>query len=311
MTNRNKVKAATAASKTPAAKKEFSLIPGEKLTMLYATMLKCRLLDQRVQSLLAQGALRSSYTPSAGQEAAIVGVAIDLLPEDAIGPSHLDLIAGFVQSAPLDKLLGELIAGKNGGPPSQVAGHASLIAAGMALENKRQKNNRIAVSFLDAESIASDCCREALHFAGANRLPILFVSQSGPRAEDVSATHGIPRITVDGNDVVAVYRVACEAITHARKDHGPTLIECTHYPANLHRSAGRNGGRTAAEAVDSTHNDPIHIMEKYLSRKHLFHEEMKAEIVTGFNKKLDAAVDLAVRPLHRSRRKSRAESLHS
>jgi TPP-dependent pyruvate/acetoin dehydrogenase alpha subunit len=64
--------------------------------------------------------------------------------------------------------------------------------------------------------------------------------------------YAFPSISVDGNDVVAVFRVASEAIAHARKGHGPTLIEC---PLE-------NSG------------DPIQNMEKYLIRKGLVDEQL-------------------------------------
>jgi pyruvate dehydrogenase E1 component alpha subunit len=75
---------------------------------------------------------------------------------------------------------------------------------------------------------------------------------------------------VDGNDVVAVYRVATESIAHARKGNGPTLIECMIERSKAH--------------------DPIRKMERYLKRKGLFSREMKFEVINGFTKHLDASI---------------------
>jgi pyruvate dehydrogenase E1 component alpha subunit len=82
-----------------------------------------------------------------------------------------------------------------------------------------------------------------------------------------------PAIAVDGSDAVAVYRVAHEAIAHARMGHGPTLIECL-----------TDGSNPA---------DPILNMEKYLIRKGLFTEELKTEVIGGFSRELDAALEAA------------------
>ncbi len=99
-----------------------------------------------------------------------------------------------------------------------------------------------------------------------NDLPIVFVCQNNMWAESVSLklqtkvqdialkaqAYGFPGITVDGNDVVAVYRVASEAIARARKGAGPTLIECKTYrwygtrrstPASIGPPRKLNAGR--------------------------------------------------------------------
>ena len=125
--------------------------------------------------------------------------------------------------------------------------------------------------------------------AGTNRLPILFVCQAGlsdgpesPKGRDF----GFPGIPVDGSDVVAVYRVATEAITHARKGNGATLIEC------LTTCSG-----------DDAETDPILKMEAYLSRKGLFSEKLKRDVAAGFGRELVAAIEKAApaRPSKRSK----------
>ncbi len=114
-------------------------------------------------------------------------------------------------------------------------------------------------------------------------MPILFVCQpslSNSEAQtgieeiglDAQAC-GLPAITVDGSDVVAVYRVATEAITHARKGNGATLIACT-----------------AFHSDHSPESDPILKMEAYLSRKSLFSAELKREVTGSFTMELDAAI---------------------
>jgi TPP-dependent pyruvate/acetoin dehydrogenase alpha subunit len=143
-----------------------------------------------------------------------------------------------------------------------------------------------------------DLPHEALRFAGAHDLPIIFVCQSDPSAQNIrphSQTDakeievkgapgfpGIPIIPVDGNDVVAVCRVAQEAIARARRGQGPTLIE-----AQICR--WRSDSQQAVGKTD----DPILNMEKYLAAKKLFTPEWKQEIVAAFNRELDAAIAVA------------------
>ncbi len=75
--------------------------------------------------------------------------------------------------------------------------------------------------------------------------------------------------------MVAVYRVSTEAITHARKGNGPTLIECIFEPSEI--------------------RDPLLKMEAYLTRKGLFSEEWKRQVAVAFKRELDNAIEAAVR----------------
>jgi|ERR1035437_1364058 pyruvate dehydrogenase E1 component alpha subunit len=275
---------------TPNGKKSFSLISDEKLISLYTAMLKTRLFEGRAQNLFARGKSPGTSVSATGREAAMVGVALDLLPEDVIGPSPLGILTNFVKGAPLNELLPQLIAGTDNARPTRDMGYGALIAAGAAMVNKSQGNKNIAVSLCSGPSTAS--WLEALRFAGVHNLPILFVSWiSTPaglnrlKAENLC----VPSMTVDGSDVVAVYRVACEAITHARKGNGPTLIECTTH--HLHgRSPIAAGKRRKLEKASGAVSDPILNMEKYLTGKGLFREEIKIEIVSSFSNELDAAI---------------------
>jgi TPP-dependent pyruvate/acetoin dehydrogenase alpha subunit len=90
---------------------------------------------------------------------------------------------------------------------------------------------------------------------------------------------GCPAIPVDGHDVVAVYRVACESIARARGGRGPTVIECRRWQS--------------ADSVHNPDNNPIHNMEKYLTRKGLFTTALRTKIAAGFRRELDAAVSSA------------------
>jgi len=292
-----------------AAKNGFSPISDEKLLTLYATMRRCRLLEERVSALHKPDA--SSFCASHGQEAVAVGAVIDLLPEDTIGPLHGDFIASFIKGMPLDALLREtsgraIKQGKRASAPTHLSypplnivnplltTEAQLnIATGAALANKVKGSGRIAVSFLEAECTAESFWHEAMNFAGTQSLPIVFICQNGlgaeppkrhAKVEDLaqqSSAFGVPGMTVDGNDVVAVYRVAAEAITHARMGHGATLIECAKY-----RLPGK------PESEQETSDDPIVNVEKYLFRKGLFRKEMRLRIDAGFKKKLDAVEKL-------------------
>ena len=265
----------------PAGNHRLPLISNEKLLQLYTAMVKCRIVRQRMGVHFQQG-----VWAGVGQEAAAVGATIDLGPEDTIVPLQGEWIAGFVKGDPQNNLFSR--------PCLQATDpdHAAQLnqAIGAALANKISKNGKIVMALLGDGVVSPSLCRDAFRVAGAQRLPILFVNHGAEpgslstlaAAEQIisqAEVCGLPDITVDGNDVVAVYRVATEAILHARKGSGPTLIECRFDRSEAH--------------------DPILNMENYLIGKGLFRKELKHEVATGFACELDAAIETGTKLLKR------------
>ena len=277
-------------------KKAFSLISDEKLISLYTGMLKCRMLEERAQDLFKRGKLAAGYDSIAGREAAIVGVTIDLLEGDAMVASGHGLLPDFVKGLPTEEVFRRLMSSDGMSHRWPDPGYAALIATGVAMANKSHNDKKVAVTFQRGRSSASGAWKEALAFAGAHRLPILFVDSGTPQTRESAGkaeAHDFPCITADRNDVVAVYRVASEAISHARKGNGPTLIECMTYRLNessstrqgMHPYRRTEGGRSES--------DPLLNMERYLADKGLFGEGLKAGIRAAFTKDLEAAIGKA------------------
>jgi pyruvate dehydrogenase E1 component alpha subunit len=267
---------------TPAVQNGISLVSNRKLLALYSTMLKCRMIEERIRILIEQSRFTGNGCAVAGQEATAAGVAIDLLPEDTVSAFPGDLIPLFIKGLPLVKLFARASGASH---PSLTIDAQIMIATSAAIANKNSKNKRIAVIFCSRECTSHSSWQEALNSAGVHALPVIFISQSSlPSSLDrqTKANRGrlktkacsFPILTVDGNDAVAVYRVACEAIAHARMGDGPTLIECLRWKA----------GDTLLD------DDPLLNMEKYLVGKGLFKEEFKRKIAAGFSRELDAAV---------------------
>jgi TPP-dependent pyruvate/acetoin dehydrogenase alpha subunit len=257
----------------------FSLISSEKLIELYVSMVKCRMIGERAHIYLKKGNICANDDASLGREAIAAGVAIDLLPEDTVASSHRDVMVNFISSVPMDNIFSRLPDGA--AEPS----FAELVkvATGAAVANKIEKNGNIAVVFSGSGFTAPGFLHEALTVAAVQKLPMIFVRHIDSSAEtdsldlqigaeEIAAqVCGVPVMAVDGNDVVAVYRVATEAIVHARKGNGPTLMRCI------------------VECAET--QDPILSMESYLARKGLFSAEMKREVAVGFAKELDAAIE--------------------
>ena len=245
------------------AQEGFTLISDEKLLALYAALLMCRMIGRKM------GARGKQNEASL---AAAVAVAMDLLAGDTLAASRAEAMARLVKSrftngAALQRILAGLSSGR------RLSDAAALKAAlRKTRANKGEKRTPIAVAFCGGPKIAPDEWRKPLRAAAKKRLPILFVASEIPESLDVASfalPRGFPAIVVDRNDVVAMYRVASEAIAHARRGNGPTLILCRPWPLQAH--------------------DPIAIMEKYLASKRLFSARFKAKTMAAFTRQLRQA----------------------
>jgi TPP-dependent pyruvate/acetoin dehydrogenase alpha subunit len=277
----------------------ISLLTKDKLKQLYACMLKCRMVEEHAASMSQEG--RDGSDRRIGHEAIQVATTVDLQSEDTLAPSQRDLATEVMKGMPLQQIAVQVAglrgkAGKTRGatkkgetalnvitPASAVDAQLSL-ATGVALGYKllKRKNVVIALSGNDSSSIA--IWHESLNFAGVHKLPIIYViendasmksSEGVEELEVKTEGYRFPVITVDGSDVVAVYRVASEAISRARNGGGPTLIECI-----AHERVFGNSLRKVA------FKDPLVHMERYLKKRNLWSDEWRQELVREFNREL-------------------------
>jgi TPP-dependent pyruvate/acetoin dehydrogenase alpha subunit len=274
-----------------------SLIDDAKLKQLYASMVQCRLLTEHGRRLRRS---KSLFDASQGQEAIAVGCAIDLRPQDTIVVASHDSIVSLVKGVALSDVVARMYgrpstagwAAQNIiGPSFPIAsGQSELYAAAgkVALASKREENGNVVVAFSSAAATASESWRQALKIAARRSLPIIFVVENNPWAAAQSKngsgnlslrtqTDGLTRITVDGNDVVAVYRVAYESLERVRRGGGAVLIEAK--PYRQHGQVLLNGDR-----------DPLTHMEQYLTAKKLFTARWKNGIAREFSRELGAVV---------------------
>ena len=145
-----------------------------------------------------------------------------------------------------------------------------ILATGAAFAYRAQKPHHVVIAFGDAHALAE--AREALLFAVAHRLPLIYVQQAG-RPEKGNSSGKLKgsqplTIPVDQSDVIAVYRVAHEAIDKARRGVGPTIIQ------SIQSAHQRGNSKNKSVYV----NDPVEYMEKYLRTKSLWSDELKRGI---------------------------------
>src|SRR6185437_900121 len=218
-----------------AGKRGFSLISDEKFRQLYAALLQCEMLDQRLRAV--QG-----YQPWTGREAASAAVSACLRRGDSITPTPRGLLAHSLHSGALALSSVPLSPAKQLAAANQQAAH-----------HKRENKGNVTAVFTPA---AAPSAMSKIFAAAASRsLPVLYILEGATPPEE--ACHGIPVIRVDASDTVALYRVAYESITRAREGGGPTILECAAWPA------------------DPEPADPLQKLEQYLTAKKLFRPHWK------------------------------------
>jgi len=297
----------------------------ELLLGLYRMLVKCRMCDEKARILFRQSKFAGNFYSGVGQEATEVGAAYSLREDDWVAPSHRDWTSNIIKGAPLKYCFAQLFAKSDspdrgrsspahmGYPPLNVITPASTIAAqlnigtGVAFGLKKLKRDSVVVSFFGDGATSFGGFHEALNFAGVHRLPILYVCQNNLWAESVplrlqtalkdlsdrAKAHGFPGVSVDGNDVLAVYEAATKAIARARAGEGPTFIECKTYRWYGHSEIDPAKYRLKEEVEAWKKKDPIPRFEKYLFERKVLAEELKKEVAEQITAEINEAVDFA------------------
>ena len=147
-----------------------------------------------------------------------------------------------------------------------IVGASIPLGAGAALAAQLRGSKQVAVSFFGDGAVNNCAFHEGINLAAIWHLPVIFICENNlyatempfakaTRNTDVSsrgAAYGIPGISIDGNDVVAVFEAAGQAINLARSGGGPTLIECrTYRPLGHFEGDPGTGYRTKQEIAES------------------------------------------------------------
>ncbi len=298
-------------------------INDDDLIKMYRWMVLTRQLDQRVCDVQAQRGIPELQHASIGQEAVGVGACYGLRPDDQVLPSLRTRAAFLVKGISPERIMAAMFGKATGagrgkqtshhfGEPelgvvagSGVVGGSIPVAVGVALACKLKGTDRVTVTFFgDGASNRGDF-HEGLNLAAINKLPIVFVCENNQYALSMAASrhlpipnvavraaaYGMPGITVDGNDVVAVHEVVQEAVARARVGEGPSLVECKTYRWRGHSERDVNQVyRTKEEVEEWKTRCPIkRLRDQLLSRK-VLNERLVEEI----DQEVAATVDRAL-----------------
>ena len=293
---------------------------------LYYYMKLNRMVEQQLTNLYRQGKVVGGLYSSLGQEAISVGCAYALDPEDYLAPMIRNQGAVMVKGFRPRDLFTQYMAratGPTGGrdssshfgdlgrrkvvAPISMLGDLIPVLAGVALAARYLGKKIVTLTWIGDGGSSTGAFHEGLNFAAVQRLPLVVVLENNQWAystpvskqslikdfADKAKAYGIPGVVVDGNDVVAVYGVAKEAVDRARAGHGPTLIEAKTMRMKGHAEHDEASYVPKAVLEEWKKKDPIERYEKFLASKKIMAEAEKREIVARIERELKEDLDFA------------------
>ena len=296
-----------------------SLAPGaeagltdDQLREGFRLMLLSRMFDERAFTLQRQGRL-GTFSPTRGQEATSTGVSLALRPEtDWLVPQYREFPALIRHGWALRDVVLYYRGHPHGWPMPdrllnvQIALAAQLPhATGLAWGLAHQGSDAVVVAFCGDGGSSEGDFHEALNFAGVLNAPVVFVLQNNQWAistpvslqtaasslADRAAGYGIAGRCVDGNDLLAVYATAREAVERARSGGGPTLIEARTFRLGPHNTIDEPSRYVAPERLEEAEREePLIRVRAFMRERGLLSEEDERAQLEEIGHTIDTAV---------------------
>jgi 2-oxoisovalerate dehydrogenase E1 component len=262
----------------------------DTLLSLYRRMVLIRQSEEQLARAHQAGLVHGACHTYVGEEAIAVGVCAHLDEKDTVFSTHRGHGHALAKGVTPHELIAELLGretgcshGRGGSMhlfkpevglmgTSGIVGPCILQATGAGYTYRLLKQPHVGVAFFGDGAVNNGAFHEGLNLATIWDLPVLFICENNEFATEVpfnsvtrntdvaskAQAYGLPGVAVDGNDVLAVYAAATEAVARARAGDGPTLIECRTYRTRPHAEGMRDGGyRTQAEIDAWKARDPI------------------------------------------------------
>lgn len=259
------------------------------LIRLYRQMLLIRQFEERVKYLFLEGVMPGTIHQYQGQEAVAVGVCAALGVDDVITSTHRPHGHALAKGVGVEPLMHELFGkitgccrGKGGSmhvgdlekgmvPAIAIVAAGVPVATGIALSFRMKKESRVAVCFMGDGAVNEGAFHEGVNMGAIWSLPVLYVIENNlysasTRIQDMvkvenlagrASGYGIPGVTVDGNDVLAMYETTVRAIDRARSGGGPTLIEALTYRITGHSRRDPCNYQPEDERRQAVEREPI------------------------------------------------------
>jgi pyruvate dehydrogenase E1 component alpha subunit len=301
-------------------------MPKDRLVEIYKRMLEIRLFEEKVFELYGQNLVPGTRHLYTGEEAVAVGVCSSLRKDDYITSTHRGHGHCIAKGADLKRTMAEILGKKNGyckgkGGSMHIAdfkigmlgatavvGAGLPIAVGAGLSAKLRKTDQVVACFFGEGASNQGTFHESINMASAWSLPVIFVCENnlyamGTRQSrimnienvaDRAVAYGIPGVTVDGNDVLAVLEASQKAVDRARGGGGPTLIECKTYRHKGHSRVDPAKYRPTEEVERWLIKDPLKRFKEALLRNANFSQAEIQEVEKNVAAEIEKAVSFAI-----------------
>lgn len=298
-------------------------LPTELVAEAYRRMRRIRVFEETAKEMAVQGELYGAFHTSTGQEASIVGTCLNLRTSDYMVGTHRSHGHPIGKGAETGPLMAELM-GKSNGINSGFGGSMHLsdfsvgslgetsivgsglpVATGAGLGIKMQGEDKVSLVFFGDGASNEGTFHESLNIASIWDLPVVYLCENNGYGEftathkvvasknigDRAVAYAMPGITVDGQDVDAVYDAVHDAVERARAGEGPSLVETMTYRYENHAvGMPHEKYRTPEEVEDwRTNRDPITLfLERHLGK------DLTQEEVDAIDAEIDEEIEKAV-----------------
>jgi TPP-dependent pyruvate/acetoin dehydrogenase alpha subunit len=293
---------------------------------LYRRMVLIRHFEERVKYLFLEGVMPGTIHQCNGQEATAVGVCSALQPADVITSTHRPHGHALAKGITVHDAMGELFGrttgcckGKGGSmhlgdlakgmvPAIAIVGGGIPVATGIGLAFKMKKEKRVAVCFMGDGATNEGAFHEGVNMGAIWTLPVVYVVENNlygastpvswvvrtKTISERSCIYGIPGLTIDGNDVLAVYGAAKTAVDRARAGGGPTLLELVTYRITGHSRRDPALYQADEEKKKALENEPVGHFAKHLLDGQLANQSRLDQIAEDVDREIEAAVEAAI-----------------
>lgn len=292
---------------------------------LYTRMIRQRTFEDETTRIFAGGEMPGFLHLSQGEDAMAAGTCANLLKEDIIFTTHRGHGCIIAKGADMKPMMAELFGridgccrgragsmhfadvttgcmGSNG-----VVGEGMRIALGTAFAQKYNKTTNVTAVYFGEGATGTGAFHESFNMAAVLKLPLIFVcsinlyAQMTPKVDhiaienvaDRAAAYGAPGVTLDGNDVEAVYEEMGKAVKHCRAGKGPYMIEGKTYRHHGHFEGDPCNYRPAGELEQWLNKDPIVLYEKQLKKENVIDDAFISKTRENAKKEVDEAVAFA------------------
>lgn len=300
----------------------------EQLKNIYQQLVLGRKYDEKVLALVNKGMLAGFFHLSIGQEAAQIGAVSAMGPNDYLVPTHR-FHPGLVNRMDIKDMTAELLGRRTGVCRGKaftfhissnkdkilavngMLGGGIPNAVGYAWALKQDKKDSVVVCVMGDGTTSEGDVHEGMNLASLFKCPIVFFIENNGWAvslpvsktsvlenlSDRAKAYGMPGVTVDGNDVLAVREAMDKAIALARSGQ-PSIVEAKTYRWRGHFEgdpcAYRNGEQIIADTKEGDKLDPVKRFEKYLLDNKVMNQEEFAKTAEKVQKVIDEAFDFAL-----------------